>query len=259
MRERAALTARLTGSPEYYDARVAGWWVWGLCAWIGGGWCSGDGPWQTDEAGALVHLGDGGQGINRKRVHLGDAGKGINRKLVHLGAGKGINRQLVHLGEGGQGVCAAWTEHLIGEMQALSDRLRRVRVCAGDWQRVLGPTPTVARGLTGVFLDPPYADTADRVPGIYAIDDLAVAHAVRDWAVEHGDDPRLRIALCGYEGEHTMPDTWHKVTWKAHGGYGRQGDGVNDNARKERIWFSPGCLVPSHARGLFDALGEDAA
>jgi site-specific DNA-adenine methylase len=36
-------------------------------------------------------------------------------------------------------------------------RLRRVRVCCGDWTRVLGRSATECIGVTGVFLDPPYA------------------------------------------------------------------------------------------------------
>jgi hypothetical protein len=31
--------ARLKMDPNYYDAQTAGWWVWGLCSWIGSGWC----------------------------------------------------------------------------------------------------------------------------------------------------------------------------------------------------------------------------
>ena len=40
---RADLTAHLMGDPDFYDPKVAGWWVWGQCAWIGSGWCSGNG------------------------------------------------------------------------------------------------------------------------------------------------------------------------------------------------------------------------
>lgn len=25
--------------PEYFDPKIAGWWVWGINLWIGGGWC----------------------------------------------------------------------------------------------------------------------------------------------------------------------------------------------------------------------------
>lgn len=41
---RAELTARLVADPEHYDARSAGWWVWGQCAWIAAGWCSASSP-----------------------------------------------------------------------------------------------------------------------------------------------------------------------------------------------------------------------
>lgn len=38
---------RMRGDPEYFDARVAGWWVWGICQWIGGGWCA-ESNWNTE-------------------------------------------------------------------------------------------------------------------------------------------------------------------------------------------------------------------
>ena len=31
---------RMKTEPEFYDAKIAGWWVWGQCIWIGSGWCS---------------------------------------------------------------------------------------------------------------------------------------------------------------------------------------------------------------------------
>jgi site-specific DNA-adenine methylase len=27
---------RMKTDPDYFDAKIAGWWVWGLCCWIGG-------------------------------------------------------------------------------------------------------------------------------------------------------------------------------------------------------------------------------
>jgi hypothetical protein len=130
-------------------------------------------------------------------------------------------------------------------MQELAERLRNVRVCCGDWSRICGPSLTIKHGITGVFLDPPYADEAERTEGLYSADDLQIAHAVREWAIEWGSDPRMRIALCGYDGEHSMPDSWECVHWKAIGGYGSQGDADGQgraNSAKERIWFSPHCL-----------------
>jgi len=238
VRQCETLTARLCGDPDYYDAKIAGWWVWGICCWIGAGWCSGNGPWSVDESGQLVHLGSAGQGVKRKLVHLGNAGLGVNRQLVHLGRWQGVNRKLVHLGDAGRG-----NDGLRTWMAALANRLRYVRVCCGDWSRVCGPTPTTKLGLTGVFLDPPYSAEADRDGDLYREDSGEIAHAVREWAIARGNDPRMRIALCGYDGEHAMPDGWTSQVWKAHGGYGSQGNGRGRaNASREVIWSSPHCV-----------------
>jgi hypothetical protein len=227
--------------PEFYDAKIAGWWVWGQCIWIGSGWC----------AKQLPRLGDAGCGVHRKLPHLW-GGRGVNRQLPHLGnAGCGVHRQLPHLGNAGTGggLCLEEIDRTLGTreflfqyMNELAQRLRRVRVCCGDWSRVCGPTPTVKLGITGVFLDPPYMD--GRTDNLYSSDSTTVANGVREWAIEHGGDPLIRIALCGYEGEHIMPDSWECVEWKARGGYGSQGENqARENSAKERIWFSPHCIV----------------
>ena len=116
--------------PEFYDAKIAGWWVWGQCIWIGSGWCS-------------VQL-----------PHLGNAGTGGDECLSDRTSGT--------------------REFLFQYMNELAKRLRRVRVCCGDWSRVCGPTPTVKLGTTGVFLDPPYLD--GRTDALYSTDSLTVAH-----------------------------------------------------------------------------------
>jgi hypothetical protein len=272
--QRESITAKLEGDPEWFDARVAGWWVWGCCCWIGSGWCSGNGPWhrvQTADGWELRDDAEPGQGAKHQLVHLGNAGRGVNRNRVHLGnAGQGVNRNRVYLGAGmpgtgGRGINSQSAKDGIYEwFDRLAARLKRVRVCCGDWTRVCGPTPTVKQGLTAVFLDPPYADTAGRDDRLYSVDSASIAHDVRAWAVAHGDDPDLRIALCGYEGEHTMPDSWECLTWKARGGYGSQGDEEETdgraNSRRERIWFSKFCLKPRRHRqtSLFDLLDTTA-
>ena len=128
-------------------------------------------------------------------------------------------------------------------MQALSDRLRDVRVCCGDWERVTGGCVTFKHGLTGVFLDPPYTPEAGWCGGAYSHEG-AVGHDVAQWCRANGDNPLLRIALCGYEGEHDMPANWDCHAWKAKGGYGPG----NGNPERERIWFSPHCLGASHVQ-----------
>ncbi len=231
--EKDSLQARLEGDPEFFDAKVAGWWVWGIACWIGREFCSGKGPWHVQN-GHLVRLGNAGRGVNRNLVHLGDAGQGVNRNLVHLiHQGRGINQ-------------AAAVDGLLEWFTALSDRLARVRVCCGDWKRVCTPTSTVKQGLTAVFLDPPYPASAKRDMRLYRCESGTVAHDVREWALEHGDDPRMRIALCGYEGQHKMPRAWACVPWKAKGGYGSRAAGRGlANSHRERIWFSPHCVKPA--------------
>jgi hypothetical protein len=97
--------------------------------------------------------------------------------------------------------------------------------------------------LTGVFLDPPYADTAGRTEGLYATDSLTVAHDAREWAIVEGRNPLMRIAFAGYAGEHVFPDDWACVEWKARGGFGSQGEGKGrENSNRERLWFSPACI-----------------
>lgn len=197
--------AALRTDPEHFDAKVAGWWVWGQCAWIGRGWCRHDAHARVPDQ--LPHLGDAGMGVHRpsqKLPHLGDAGRGVADYFA-----------------------------------ALAARLRRVRVACGDWSRVLGESVTVKHGMTAVLLDPPYSDDEHDVK--YAAHS-SVAGDVREWALANGNNPLLRIALCGYAGEHEMPG-WTEVPWKARGGYGSQANGRGrENAARERIWFSPACV-----------------
>lgn len=331
---------RMHIDPDFYDAKIAGWWVWGICQWIGGGWCvepNNHKHPKLDGIGKGIHSQRGVR--ERQRPHLsGDSeGMGVHSASAHAklpylavgssggtGAGRGVHsargrrqseadwrkrpeldgtspgrgvhsdeahepkRQLPHLsvgscdgvGSGGRGVHSAEAyspgrrPNLSGHQgvhlpslgndrglngvaaapcvewfRALQQRLRRVRVACGDWKRVLGNS-VLGKGKNvggrrpcAVFLDPPYSFEF-RDPYLYSEDDASISAQVRKWAIEHGDDPDLRIALCGYEGEHEMPPNWRKHSWKAARGYSAEG---NDNRALERIWFSPHCL--SEAQG----------
>jgi hypothetical protein len=236
-----AFRERMKTDPDFFNAKIAGWWVWGQCIYIGSGWCEQKFPESAD---CQKDEGDAGRGVHRKLPHLGDAGTGVHRQLPHLGdAGTGVHRQLPHLGDAGTGV-------LIEYMQGLAQRLRRVRVACGDWSRVVTPSVTDKHGVTGVFLDPPYTEgNFDYAAGGCGGD---VARAVFEWAIENGDNPLLRIALCGYDGEHKIPSGWEEVQWKARKGY--QADEAAKDRKRERIWFSPACLRPSES--LFSAFSD---
>ena len=244
VRQAAGLTERLQADPDYFDAKIAGWWCWGSCNWIGSGWCSGTGPWIHDgerliDARQLPHLGNAGQGINRQLPHLGDAGQGINRKLPHLGnAGQGINRKLPHLGDAGRG--SPRSAYIREWFALLQSRLRDVRVACGDWSRVLTDSVTVRHGLTGVFLDPPYTKGAmDYAAGGVGGD---LADEVRAWCLRSGASKQLRIVLCGHAGEHDelLQAGWSVRKWTARKGYAATDEAV-ENSASETIWCSPHC------------------
>jgi DNA adenine methylase len=236
---RTEFRERMATDPDFHDAKVAGWWVWGICQWIGSGWCVNP-EWRGRGQPARA-MGINARAIERKRPVIARGGRGVYRQKPHISGDSGASGIGIHGSGKADGMVYAW-------MHALAARLRRVRVCCGDWARVLTRPVTTSIGVTGVLLDPPYADTAGRNPDLYARDDLEVAHRVRAWALEHGDDPRLRLALCGYDGEHQMPASWRCVAWTAHGGYGNSAG--NANRYRERVWLSPHCLT---AEGpLFD-------
>ena len=221
VRHRAPITEQLCADPAWYDARSAGWWVWGACNWIGGGWCSGDGPWVHDGTSLVRKEGDAGKGINRQLPHLGDAGKGINRQLPDGSTPRG--------------------EFIRSWMRELHQRLRDVRVTCGDWGRVVKDSITTRHGLTAVFLDPPYTKgEMDYSAGGMG---QGIADDVRQWCATNGSNPQLRIVLCGHAGEHDalLAQGWHIRTWKAGGGYARTDEAIA-NRQSETLWCSPHCV-----------------
>lgn len=220
--QRESLTERLIADPEWFDARAAGWWCWGACAWIGDGWCSA-------ESRQLPHLSTGGSGVNAPR-----RGRAVGTDHVEAAS------------------VAEW-------LRALSERLRAVRVACGDWRRVVASSSVLfptGRGdsvsVAGVYLDPPYSEGA----ADYAIGGTGttLSAEVRAWCEQHDRDPRVRIVLSGYAGEHDdlQRRGWRVVEWRTKGGYAnRNGKENNVNQRRERLWLSPHC-VGARQRGLFD-------
>jgi hypothetical protein len=64
---------RMRSDPDYFDARVAGWWCWGSCCWIGSGWCETpkSAEWNQTPAEAWGLVGVcGSKDLGRKRPKL---------------------------------------------------------------------------------------------------------------------------------------------------------------------------------------------
>ena len=222
------LVSWMEGNPEAHDAKAAGWWLTVCAAGIGDPF--GPGPWRVIDG----HLSD-----TRELPHLGDAGQGVRRELPHLGdAGRGVNRELPHLGDAGRG----HLDRLRAYMNALADRLHRVRITCGDWGRVVKPSVTRAGtggdGSRAIFLDPPYATSGD----LYAHTDghESVAADVSAWCASPAAKGH-RIVLCGYDAEHDalLDLGWRVTEGKAGGGAGYSTR--SDNGRHERLWLSPEC------------------
>lgn len=188
---------KMNDDPDYFDAKIAGYWVWGMGASIGNNWTS---------------------------------SKGLKSMPLLSSAGGGIHGLTYNLQE---------------QFSLLQTRLRRVRVSCGDYSRILTPSILYnnkglgSKDITGVVLDPPYSQkNRDKV---YQ-DDNDVFKEVSKWAIENDDNSKLRIVLCGYEGDVEMPNTWQTYSWNGSG-LGNMGDSRGkDNLSRERIWLSPSCL-----------------
>lgn len=178
-------------------------------------------------------------------------GKGVNGRpqlADQYSRGRGVN---------GNDIAEACSDRRIWLTEwfcRLRDRLRTVRVCCGDWERVCGsPSTTTRIGLTGVFLDPPYrkrkADGTENRSGDLYVNDKnqdveALVDRVQLFCLKHGPDPQMRIAVCGYEGEgyeRLETEGWAVEHWKANGGYGNRTEKGQQNRSRERVWFSPHC------------------
>ena len=129
--------------------------------------------------------------------------------------------------------------------EILHNRLKRVRMACGDWKRLVTPSLTYGNpglgknDITGMFLDPPYSlSHRDKV---YK-NETDVFQEVCEWACLNGDNPRMRIAVCGYDDDFQFPETWEKYSWKGAGLSALGDSRGRDNEKKETIWFSPYCL-----------------
>ena len=90
----------LMGDPHWCDPVMGGYWLYGMSAWIGGGWCSGEGPWRLDPtSGRMVKRGK--PGVRRKLPHVSDDGRGVHRPQTRE---PGVKRPRPFLSADGSGV-----------------------------------------------------------------------------------------------------------------------------------------------------------
>ena len=76
---------RMGNDPDYYDPKRAGRWLFGICCWIGGGWCAEGVEWKQ-------RCGSDGLGVHKRKIHLNvgtaeHAQRPIVRERPHLSSG----------------------------------------------------------------------------------------------------------------------------------------------------------------------------
>ena len=230
---------RVMEDPDYFDAKLAGWWVWGQCLWIGSGWCV-----------------PGNQ--NHKRPSLGHRG------------GRGLFASIRDSNDWDNSSAKDRAEFITNWIEKLSNRLRNVRVCCGNWSRVCSSDSVLTElGTVGAFLDPPYAKSLDRLDDwkrklsldkidvkkarcgnraktLYLGDDSDIDRLVADvnlWCRQMGANPKIRIVVCGLDGEHNDLEQlgWKSISWRSNGGFSNMSS-ENKNRHRERLWASPTCL-----------------
>jgi hypothetical protein len=88
-----AFRERMRRDPEYFDAKIAGWWCWGLCCWIGSGWCN-----VSNVAGKFVQ-GSTADGDREERVPRLSKANGVLTNRTPGGTGE-ASIAISHPGKG---------------------------------------------------------------------------------------------------------------------------------------------------------------
>jgi len=205
------LLENLIKDDEWYDAKLAGYWIWAASCWIGSGL-------TRARVGQIPNIANGGHGVHA------------------LG-------QRIEFDENVKDVREPYNTNIYKWFRELSERLRYVRVVCGDWTRVCGGNWQDKMGTVGIYFDPPYG-VEHRDKNIYHHDSLSVAKEVEDWCLKRGAIKSYRIICSGYEGEYEklLSAGWKKIKWTARGGYANVGNGQSRKNRKlEILVISPFC------------------
>ena len=215
--EQGSILNKMVDDVDYYDAKLAGYWIYAASNWIGSG---------------LMRP--------NQRPYLTD-NKGINAQIPFLDHNQGITIPLENIS--GVDVQQPYRIGIYHWFRALSERLRAVKVVCGEWNRVCGGNWQDKGGPTGMFFDPPYShDVRDKNLYDYETD---CAKAAAQWCLLRGKSKNYRIVLAGYYEEHDwlLKDGWTVKRWAASGGFGNlAGKDNNTNRLKEALFFSPYCL-----------------
>jgi len=196
------LVAKLGGDPDYCDPILAARWAYVMAHSLmheyksAGGWSVRDGR--------LVYE----RGAGRRRVSMTSAPQLLARLVKE--------------------------RRVFEYVAALSERLRCVQVWWNDFEVVVEKADRSDFGVVGILLDPPYPRHLRDYE--YDTDGADVWHRAARWAIANGDNPKYRIAVCGYndaDSDALFPSAWRRFVWRR--------SGIGQNKDRECIWFSPHC------------------
>jgi DNA adenine methylase len=196
--------------PDFYDPKIAGWWIWGASIWLGSGY---------------MEIGTGSCYSNGAHLLKGEKSSGFSRQRQVLQPVKLRSKKIREIG-------------IENYIISISNRLKYVTVMCGDWERAVCNGALFGNKNTKrfIFLDPPYDISTGRYKRLYNNNDGSVAHDVRKWCLDHQNDENTIIALCGYdEHDGLMNDTWNKLEWAGPKGMAAT---KNENRHKEIIYFN---------------------
>lgn len=204
----------MLSDPFWYDVNLAGWWVWTVSMDIGVG----------------------------RALYEGSKEPTMQRMGTVWTVGVHPMRTPMFYDEG--------DNRLYGWMRALQTRLAKVEALCGDWSQAVQSKTIIGNvedKIAGIFLDPPYVTRSSDPSSkrLYQNDSLDIADSVWRWALEHGDDPSLRICVSGYRDDFKIapPNTWTRKTWVRSGGMELTGLSTRGSShREETLWFSPHCF-----------------
>lgn len=230
-----SIRQKVMSDPDFFDAKVAGWWIYVQASWIGPGA-------STGVVGKkLPRLSGKGSPLAARRYESKD---GI-RDWFRVLAERLINVRIT---------CGDWSECLGPS----------VTVGNGVTGIVLDPPYIVGAE---------YYASGKKQAGRNIAEEVR-QWAIQAANSDEARSGYLKIALCGYEDDsYPMPDDWITLKWKARGGFGNQGAVKKEeidpnhkavfgttvsemersaikqeteariNAGRECVWFSPGCVA----------------
>ena len=197
----------LTHDPNFYDAQIAGWWVWEIVNWIGRDYLTLH-PDRDDLLlpNTIPTLRSERIAANSK-TYMGEVGDGSRLKdYFHQIAQRLANCTVLN---------RSWENSLTSGCLFLAERERFTR---------------------GIFLDPPYILHEHNSRGHYRDYNVDVAEQSYEWAVKNGDE--LQIAYACHLGDFDIPPGWTYETLSFSSVFKVNKD---KHAKLDCVMFSPAC------------------